>query len=355
MNPPITPVLQIKDASKSFDALQVLIDVDLVGPPGSLFALLGASGSGKTTLLRAIAGFERLEAGEILLGGQVVDGSGTFVTPERRRVGYVPQDGSLFPHLSVEANVLFGLPRSQRASAKAEELLSKVGLSGFGSRRATELSGGQRQRVAIARALAMDPALILLDEPFSALDASLRSAVRDQVLGALHDYGATVVLVTHDQDEAMSVADRVAVLRAGRIVQEAAPDVLYRHPVDIELARFVGEATVLRGVKRGTHAISGLGPVPISRPEEVPDGEVDLLLRPEQLGLGPATGEHSFTVLRHRYHGHEAMTHVAGPDGVEIVVRHEPQTRPVPGDQVDVLVEGSAVAFAASPDGSSQC
>lgn len=347
MNPPITPVLHVKDASKSFGTTEVLLDVDLIVQPGSLFALLGASGSGKTTLLRAIAGFERLDDGEVLLGGRVVDGPATFVVPERRRVGYVPQDGSLFPHLSVEANVLFGLPRAERSSAKAEELLANVGLAGFGSRRATELSGGQRQRVAIARALALDPALVLLDEPFSALDASLRSSVRDQVLGVLHDYGATVVLVTHDQGEAMSVADRVAVLRAGRIVQEASPEVLYRHPVDLELARFVGEATVLRGDKRGTHAISGLGPVPISRHEEIPDGPVDLLLRPEQLELGPPTSEHSFTVLRHRYHGHEALTHVAGPDGIEIVVRHEPQVRSVPGDQVDVLVEGSAIAFGA--------
>jgi iron(III) transport system ATP-binding protein len=337
--------LALKGVSKRFGDLEVLRSIDLAVPKGTLFALLGASGSGKTTLLRCVAGFERVDDGSIEIAGAPVDDGGCFVPPERRSVGYVSQDGSLFPHLSVERNVLFGLPRRQRTSARAEELLASVDLEGFGTRRPTELSGGQRQRVALARALARDPALILLDEPFAALDAALRSEVRDQVAAVLREHGATTVLVTHDQDEALSMADRVAVLRDGSIVQEAAPDMLYRRPVDVSVAEFIGEANVLPGTKRGSEVATGIGPVAIVSPETVADGPVDVVLRPEQLELAAPTAERSFSVIRHRYHGHEAMTHVAGPGGVELVIRHDPRLRAVPGDQVAVAVTGKGVAF----------
>jgi len=337
--------LEIQRASKTFGEAAVLRDISLHVDEGMLFALLGASGSGKTTLLRCIAGFERLDHGSITVAGAGVDDGSHFVAPERRRVGYVPQDGSLFPHLSVEKNVLFGVPRRERSRERAEELLAQVGLSGFGGRRPTELSGGQRQRVAIARALALDPALILLDEPFGALDASLRSEVRDQVMAVLKQHGATVVLVTHDQDEALSLADRVAVLREGAIVQEASPETLYRRPTDVALAAFVGEANVLPGRKHGAEVETGLGRVAISDADKVADGPVKVLLRPEQLELAAPSAERSFRVIRHRYHGHDAMTHVEGPDGIEIVVRHDPRLRAVPGDQVDLVVIGKAMAF----------
>jgi iron(III) transport system ATP-binding protein len=341
--------LRFTDVSKSFGSVPVLCHIDLSVERGTLFALVGSSGSGKTTILRCAAGFEPVDEGRVELAGRVVDDASSFVPPDRRRVGYVPQDGSLFPHLSVEKNVLFGLPRAQRSGERAEQLLEQVGLGGYGHRRPHQLSGGQRQRVAIARALALDPELILLDEPFAALDASLRSEVRDQVVAVLREHGASVVLVTHDQDEALSVADRVAVLCGGRIIQEAAPETLYRRPADLTVATFIGEANVLPGTKHGAEVLTGIGPVSIISPEMVPDGLVDVVLRPEQLELA-APGAQSFSVLRHRYHGHDAMTHVAGPEGVELVVRHDPRLRAVPGDQVDLVVTGKGVAFARSAE-----
>src|SRR5579871_3541344 len=208
---------------KAFGAHPVLTGVDLEVPAGSLTAILGPSGSGKTTLLRLLAGFDRADAGTITIGDGLVDGSGVYVAPERRRIGYVPQEGSLFPHLTVEANVGFGLSARDRRTGRAETMLEMVGLGGLGRRYPHQLSGGQQQRVALARALAIEPAVVLLDEPFSSLDASLRASVRSEVRDVLREACTTTILVTHDQDEALSLADRVAVLRDGVIVQEAAP------------------------------------------------------------------------------------------------------------------------------------
>ncbi len=229
---------------KAFGAQPVLAGLDLEVPAGSLTAILGPSGSGKTTLLRLLAGFERADAGTIGIGGVLVDGPGVHLPPERRRIGYVPQEGSLFPHLTVAGNVGFGLPARQhgarqRRGGKVEALLETVGLAGFGLRYPHQLSGGQQQRVALARALAIEPAVVLLDEPFASLDAHLRASVRADVQEIFRRAGTTAVLVTHDQDEALSVADRVAALRDGRIAQCAPPEDLYclRRPPAGELHR----------------------------------------------------------------------------------------------------------------------
>jgi iron(III) transport system ATP-binding protein len=337
--------LSLKGVAKRFDEVEVLRSIDLEVAKGSFFALLGASGCGKTTLLRCVAGFERVDEGTVAIAGEVVDDPGTFVPPERRRVGYVSQDGSLFPHLSVEKNVLFGIPRRERSTGRAEELLEGVGLGGFGGRRPAELSGGQRQRVALARALALDPTLVLLDEPFAALDAALRSEIRDQVASVLRAHGATTILVTHDQDEALSMAERVAVLRDGTIVQDDVPARLYRRPVDVAAASFVGEANVLDGIKQGSVVSTILGPVEVVSSERVPDGPVDVVLRPEQLALARPTPDCQLSVLRYRYHGHESMTHIVGPDGLELIVRHEPRIVPTPGAAVNVEVRGKGIAF----------
>ena len=200
---------------KAFGAHPVLTGVDLEVPAGSLTAILGPSGSGKTTLLRLLAGFERADAGTISIGDSLVDGPGVYVAPERRRIGYVPQEGSLFPHLTVEANVGFGLAARDRRAGRAASMLEMVGLAGLGRRYPHQLSGGQQQRVALARALAIQPAVVLLDEPFASLDAHLRASVRADVQDIFRRAGTTAVLVTHDQDEALSVADRVAALRDG--------------------------------------------------------------------------------------------------------------------------------------------
>ncbi len=213
---------------KSFGPHPVLAGLDLEVPAGSLTAILGPSGSGKTTLLRVLAGFERPDAGLISIGGSPVDGPGVYVAPERRRIGYVPQEGSLFPHLTVAANVGFGLTARGRRSGTVDAMLTTVGLAGFGRRYPHQLSGGQQQRVALARALAIEPAVVLLDEPFASLDARLRAGVRADVQQIFRRAGTTAVLVTHDQDEALSTADRVAVLRDGKIAQCAPPEALYR-------------------------------------------------------------------------------------------------------------------------------
>src|SRR5580698_1872305 len=212
-------MMRVTGLHKAFGTHPVLTGLDLEVPEGSLTAILGPSGSGKTTLLRLLAGFDRADRGEIVIGGTVVDDDRTHVPPERRRIGYVPQEGSLFPHLTVAANVAFGLSRKGRRFGEAESLLAAVGLEGLGKRYPHQLSGGQQQRVALARALAIEPAVVLMDEPFASLDAHLRASVRADVQRIFHEAGTTAILVTHDQDEALSVADLVAVLRDGRIAQ----------------------------------------------------------------------------------------------------------------------------------------
>ncbi len=257
--------LSISGVVKAFAGLSVLSGVDLEVPEGSFTAILGPSGSGKTTLLRIIAGFERPDAGVVRLGDDVVDDSAQrFVPCERRRIGYVPQEGALFPHLSVGRNVAFALPRGERRSRRVDELLELVGLAGLSRRYPHQLSGGQQQRVALARALASEPEIVLLDEPFSSLDASLRASVRADVHDVLRLSGATSILVTHDQDEALSMADEVAILRGGVIAQINTPSTLYRAPRDAELAQFLGEANLVDGTLDGDTVVTGLGQLAVA-------------------------------------------------------------------------------------------
>jgi iron(III) transport system ATP-binding protein len=304
----------VSGLQKSFGAHTVLDDLDLEVPEGSLTAVLGPSGSGKTTLLRILAGFERADAGSVTLGDTVVEDGRTHLPPEARRVGYVPQDGALFPHLSASGNVGFGLSRRERKSGRVEELLRLVGLSGEGRRYPHQLSGGMQQRVALARAIAGQPSLVLLDEPFSSLDAALRTEVRADVARVLSETGTTAVLVTHDQDEALSLADRVAVLRGGRVVQCASPEELYTAPLDPALASFVGDANLLEGTVRAGAAVTSLGTLAIAddgRP--LADAQkVLVLVRPEQLEVraGNGTGTLDGRVVECRYFGHDMLVTV---------------------------------------------
>lgn len=222
--------LQVQELAKSFGDEQVLTGLDLCVPAGGLTAVLGRSGGGKTTLLRLIAGLERADSGRISIGGAVVCDETVHRPPERRRIGYVAQEGALFPHLPVTANVAFGLGRAARRGPHVERMLELVGLGGLGARMPHQLSGGQQQRVALVRALAPGPSLVLLDEPFPTLDPGLRAALRADVQAALEAAGTTALLVTHDQEEALAMAGQIAVLRDGRIVQAGSPATLYHTP-----------------------------------------------------------------------------------------------------------------------------
>lgn len=345
--------LKITGLSKSFGAVPVLRDLALEVPQGSLVAILGASGGGKTTLLRLICGFERADAGSIAIAGRVVAGDGLHRRPEHRRIGYVAQDGALFPHLSVQANILFGLDRTARRDrARAEALLELVGLpASYAARPPQALSGGEQQRVALARALAPGPGLVLLDEPFSALDAALRAGTRRAVAEALSQAGATALLVTHDQSEALSMGDQVGVLRRGRLVQVAAPAELYRHPVDAELARFVGEAVLLDGRAAGGVAECALGRV-VLEPGAL-DGPVQVMVRPEQIEVRPdgAAGT-AATIASVSYYGHDASLRLVLADaaGGTVLVARVGGTRALglaEGAAVRLAVAGPVVAFPA--------
>ncbi|MDW8807092.1 ABC transporter ATP-binding protein [Streptomyces scabiei] len=310
--------LRIEGLTKSYgpDA-PVLRGLGLTAPSGSLVAVLGPSGCGKTTMLRVVAGFLRADAGTVRLGDRVLGSPGVHLPPERRRIGIVPQEGALFPHLDVARNVAFGLKGADRIErrARTEEMLDLVGLAGYGDRMPHELSGGQQQRVSLARALAPRPQLVLLDEPFNALDSALRAGVRADVRAALRATGATAVLVTHDQQEALSTADLVAVVHAGRVVQCDTPQDLYRRPANPWVAAFVGEAVLLPGATSGDGAAdTALGRVPLTGP---PTGtrEGTVLLRPEQLRLTvpDADGAVPGRVTDIRYYGHDAMVTVTVP------------------------------------------
>ncbi len=238
--------LRVCGVGKSYGSVAVLQGVDLEVPAGSVTALLGPSGCGKTTLLRIVAGFDTADAAPSPSLARWSTAPGGRLAPERRRVGIVPQEGALFPHLDVRGNIGFGLGRATpEREDRVDELLTALGLSGLGERRPHELSGGQQQRVAVARALAPRPDVVLLDEPFASLDASLRGRVRQEVLAALRAAGSTTLLVTHDQDEALACADRLAVMNGGVVVQAGPPWEVYERPAGDWVAQFVGTATLL--------------------------------------------------------------------------------------------------------------
>jgi iron(III) transport system ATP-binding protein len=340
--------LTVQDVTKSFGPTPVLTGIDLHVPSRSLTALLGPSGCGKTTLLRLIAGFEDPDGGTITLGDRVVSGRGRAVPARRRGIGFVPQEGGLFPHLSVAANVTFGLARRERQDGgRVRDLLALVGLDAdLAERSPHQLSGGQQQRVALARALAPRPSLVLLDEPFSSLDASLREDTRQAVSEALHASGATAVLVTHDQAEALSMADQVAVMRGGRLVQLADPQTLYRHPVDLDVATFVGDAVVLDADVRNGLAHCVLGVLPLEQPS--PDGPTRILLRPEQVQLGERTGGlPTARVHSVDFYGHDARVLLDLPSGLRVTARLDGSQLPSDGTEVSLSVTGPALAFPA--------
>ena len=340
--------VQLRGVAKSFRGREVLSGLDLELPEGSFTSILGPSGSGKTTLLRVIAGFEHTDAGTVEVGGEVVDDGRVFVGPERRRIGYVVQEGALFPHLTVAANVGFGIARGDDRARRVAGLLEMVDLARLAGRYPHELSGGQQQRVALARALAIEPTLVLMDEPFSSLDASLRASLRADVRAVLRDAGATVLLVTHDQDEALSLADRVAVLRDGRIGQLDPPEAIYRRPESARLAESLGESNFLTGRRRGEVVQTALGDLAL---DEVPAGASELLVlvRPEQI-VASAGGEGPRAkVLEREFYGHDVVLRLrpAFDGGRTLTLRTANVTSsPRVGDEVVLSVRGRVVGWA---------
>ena len=325
--------------SKRFGTVQAVDRAQLCVERGELLALLGPSGCGKTTLLRVIAGFERPDAGEVVLDEVRVAGNGTWVPPEKRRVGMVFQDYALFPHMTVAENVGFGVPRANR-SRRVVEALARVGLADHGDRYPHELSGGQQQRVALARALAPEPTLVLLDEPWSNIDPLLRASMRDDLAEILRSIGVTVVLVTHDREEAFSIADRVAVMHAGTLVQEGTPEELYLRPANRWVAEFVGAGNFVRGRIDGDLVETLLGRFPVSGRNGATD--VDVLIRPELLQLQPDPAGGGEVVAR-EFRGHDVFYRVRLGDGTTLVSQR-PSTEVVPlGSRVTVKPHVSRV------------
>jgi iron(III) transport system ATP-binding protein len=339
-------MLLVRDLTKAYAGVPVLQGLDLSVPDGRLAAVLGPSGCGKTTLLRVLAGFERADQGEVSVGDRILSAPGVHVPPERRRVGIVPQEGALFPHMCVADNVGFALPRGQ-AGGRVAELLDLVGLAGHERRMPHELSGGQQQRVALARALAPRPDLILLDEPFNALDVGLRAAVREEVREVLQQQGTTAVLVTHDQEEALATADVVALLREGRIVQSGNPREVYERPYDVSAARFLGETVQLDGEVHDCRVPFAIGEVephpPAGRPPHAARGTV--LLRPEQLTIDPH-GPIRAEVKDARFLGHDTVVRLALSDSaVEFSARLHAYPAPQVGSTIQVRVAGTVSFF----------
>jgi iron(III) transport system ATP-binding protein len=364
--------LRCEGLAKSYGERAVLCDVDLVVPGGTLTAILGASGSGKTTLLRIVMGLLAPDMGRITVGGsllvdagQTAEGRGlrkhrrVEVVPDKRSIGYVAQEAALFPHLSAGENVGFGLSWSERKKGcRVSQMLDLVGLEeSYRDRRPHELSGGEQRRVALARALAPRPRLVLLDEPFSGLDAALRVETREAVMEALAKEQATALLVTHDQAEALSMGREVAVLRDGMLVQRAAPTKLYREPVDLHVARFVGDAVIVAGEMIGGRVVCALGDLQATGPTACDDGAVQVMVRPEQIRLarsedspGPGGRRVFASVIDHTCYGPDTVLRLALSDAPEKIVKARTLERdiPAPGAQVELRVDGPVIVYPAS-------
>ena len=353
-------MLDLRGITKRYGTQIAIADLDLHIPAGRRTAIVGPSGSGKTTLLRLIAGFEQPDSGTITLDGRVLGSPALSIPPHRRNIGLVAQEGALFPHMSVAGNIGFGLPDdTPNRERRIDELIGLAGLpDGMRNRRPHELSGGQQQRVALARALARQPGLMLLDEPFSALDTGLRDALREAVKTVLGEAGVTTVLVTHDRAEALSFADHLVVMRDGRAVDSGPPQRLYQQPCDPETARFLGEGIILPARIEGDVARTALGDIAVRSGQ---DGRKTVLIRLEQVTIHPLrdapidTGRKGRVVSRSFQGGSwklvldvdaAAGEHLVFSVSVPATDTHEPD------DFVHIAVQGTAHIF--PPPGGSE-
>ncbi len=329
------PAIHASGIDKTFGATHAVAGATVTVNPGEVVALVGPSGSGKTTLLRIIAGFEVPDAGAVAIGGHQVAGDGIWEEPERRRIGMVFQDGALFPHLTVEKNVAFGEP----ADGRVVECLELVGLAHRADAYPHELSGGERQRVALARALATEPAVVLLDEPFASLDAGLRVALREEVVAILRRAGASALLVTHDQQEALSLADQVVIMRAGRVEQAGTPEDVYNRPANRWVAGFLGAAEVLPGTAADGVVDTELGRL---RTDRDAGGAVEVMIRPEAVVVAApqCAGEVTGRVVERAFYGHDQLLTLELGSGRRLRSRVGGAAPWQPGDDVQVRVDG---------------
>ncbi|WP_018901891.1 ABC transporter ATP-binding protein [Rhizobium sp. 2MFCol3.1] len=341
-------LLTIEGASKRYGQVQALDNISLEVTAGSRTAVVGPSGSGKTTLLRIIAGFEQPDQGRVTLNGELLADGPAAVPAHKRGIGIVSQEGALFPHLDVAGNIGFGIARStDNRDKRVLDLLDMVELDrGMLTRRPHQLSGGQQQRVALARALGREPRLMLLDEPFSALDTGLRENMRKAVARVLQAAGITSILVTHDQAEALSYADQVAVLRDGKLVQAGSPQSLYLAPRDRETALFLGDAVMLPAIIRNGHADCALGHVAVDSQHQ---GKVEIMLRPEQIRVVTDSSEKPYggRVIEVDFGG-ATCTVAVSLDGVAlppILIKTSSVALPSRGDRVRLEIAGKAHVF----------
>ena len=334
------PLLICEGLSKRFGDVQALKDAGLTVSDGALLALLGPSGCGKTTMLRLIAGFETPDAGEITLRGHLIASPTRSVPPEKRKVSMVFQDFALFPHLNVASNVAFGLPKGANKASRVAELLSLVRLDGYGKRMPHELSGGQQQRVALARALAPQPDLLLMDEPFSNLDPAVRAGVRREVRQLIKDVGITALIVTHDQEEALSLAGEVALMMDGQVLQVGTPADVYTHPASRAVGEFLGAANFLPGEVKDGIVVTPLGAVPVTASFQ---GAADAMVRAEDLALTEAGGA-AAEVLDVDYYGHDQMI-TARLDSGDVVRIRTLTSSVTPGQRIAVRVTGEFFVF----------
>jgi iron(III) transport system ATP-binding protein len=343
--------LTFESVSHDYAGVPSVRDVSIDVAPGEIVCLLGRSGCGKTTLLRLAAGLERPAGGRVMIDGREVSGPSAFIAPEKRGVGLMFQDYALFPHLTILANVIFGLRNLPRKAAEVEarRVLGRVGLDAMVDAYPHTLSGGEQQRVALARAIVPRPAVLLMDEPFSGLDRTLREEVREETLAILRETRATSIIVTHDPEEAMRLGDRIGLMRDGRILQIGTADELYRRPVDLVAARFFSDINEFDGTPEGGAVSTPLGRINLNG--KAPPGPAIVGLRPADIAVGaPAAGVRGMVVARH-FLGEVEHLDVA-VEGVDAPVRvrlHGGERFSV-GQEVGLAIDPAAALLFAKPD-----
>ena len=325
-------LIRTRSVSKSYDEEQVLTDFNLDVWKGSITGILGSSGSGKTTALRLIAGFDRPDAGIIEMKNEVIVSDEVWLPPEKRNIGMVFQDYALFPHLTVEKNIAFGLGKNDLEQGRLKEVIDMCNLSGLINKFPQELSGGQQQRVALARALAPNPEVVLLDEPFTSLDAQMARVLRDEVVELLKNTETTAIIVTHDQEEALSVCDVVSVLEKGKIIQSSTPQEIYLNPVSKTVANSVGDPNILKGFSIDGRVETSLGTF-VSAYE----GALDVSIRPECIELN-LDSEGSYIVKECTFYGHDQVISFQNSKGEVFRARSLPNTIYEAGDKVNIEI-----------------